>query len=49
MENCPEVSLVLLCPYLAKSAPYGSSQYFFLRGREGEFPDKLNLLLRIKE
>lgn len=27
--NSPEVSLVLLCPYLAKSAPYGSSQHFF--------------------
>lgn len=37
--NSPEVSLVLLCPYLAKSAPYGSSQhFFFFRGREREFP-----------
>lgn len=27
--NSPEVSLVLLCPYLTKSAPYGSSQQFF--------------------
>lgn len=35
--NSPEVSLVLLCPYLAKSAPYGSSQHFFLEGEKENF------------